>query len=127
MLTNVKEISRENLLDEVAIHLPHGYRFVTMTCLDLGDSFEILYHFDKDYRLSHLRLRLRKDENLPTISGMVPAAVIVENEIKDLFGISVKGLSLDYGGRLLLAEGAPVAPLCKAASAAPDPAPKAGA
>ena len=118
MLKNVKEITRDDLLCEVASKLPLGYRFVTMTCVDLGDAFDILYHFDKNYELLNLRLRLPKGQSLPSISGQVFAALVVENEIKDLFGVAVDGLLIDYGGRFLLAEGAPVAPQLKQPPAA---------
>ncbi len=113
MLQNCKDVTRENLLTEVASRLPLGYRFVTMTCVDLGDAFDVLYHFDKNYELSTLRLRLPKGETLPSVSGLVFAAVLVENEIKDLFGIAVTGLAIDYQGHFILADGAPTAPLLK--------------
>jgi Ni,Fe-hydrogenase III component G len=113
MLTNVKEINRDNLLNEIAAMVPQGYRFVTMTCTDCGDFFDIIYSFDKDYQLHNLRLKLQKGQKLPSISDIIFAAVIIENEIKDLFGLQVKGLALDYEGKLVLADGGPVAPFRK--------------
>lgn len=116
MLTNTTDITTESLLKEVASRMPQGYRFVTITCLDAGDSHEIFYHFDKNYELTNLRLMLPKGQELPSISGIFFAAVIVENEMQDLFGIKVSGLAIDFGGRLVLAEGAPHAPLNKTRS-----------
>jgi ech hydrogenase subunit D len=121
MLKHTIEITKDNLLHEVAARLPQGFRFATITCIDLGDAFDLIYHFDKDYQLFNIRLRLGKDEELPSISGVFMAAVIVENELKDLFGIPVKGLIIDYGGRLLLSEGAPVAPQRKPTPAKAEP------
>jgi hypothetical protein len=46
--------------------------------------------------------------------------VLVENELQDLFGIQVADMVIDYGGRLLLTEDAPKAPLNK--TVAPPPA-----
>jgi NADH:ubiquinone oxidoreductase subunit C len=126
MLQNCKDITRDALLTEVASKLPMGYRFVTMTCVDAGEAFDILYHFDKNYELLNLRLRLPKAQSLPSVSGLVFAAVLVENEIKDLFGINVTGLAIDYQGHFILAEGAPTAPLLKAPPAAPAPTPAQG-
>lgn len=126
MLQNCKDITRETLLTEVASKLPMGYRFVTMTCVDAGEAFDILYHFDKNYELLNLRLRLAKGESLPSVSGLVFAAVLVENEIKDLFGIDVTGLAIDYQGHFILAEGAPKAPLLKNRPAAPAAATEGG-
>jgi membrane-associated HD superfamily phosphohydrolase len=66
-----------------------------------------------DYQLTTLRLSLLKGQKLPSISDIIFAAVIVENEMKDLFGIQIKGLALDYEGRLVLSENAPASPLLK--------------
>jgi Ni,Fe-hydrogenase III component G len=91
-----------------------GYRFVTMTCLDVGTAHEVIYHFDKNYQLKHLRATLPKGQVLPSITGVFFAAVLVENEIKDLFGVEFSGLVIDFKGRFILSDGAPVAPLNKA-------------
>jgi Ni,Fe-hydrogenase III component G len=114
MLTDVKEIEIEHLHKEVWQLKSDGYRFVTMTCTDLGDAHDILYHFDLHYALKHLRLKLPRGVSLPSISSQFFAAVLVENEMKDLFGIEVSGLAVDFKGRFMLSDGAPVAPLNKA-------------
>jgi ech hydrogenase subunit D len=113
MIKNVEIVTVENLNDKVASKLPLGFRFVTMTCTDCIEYFDILYHFDKNYELSNLRLQLKKGDSLPSISPIIFAALIVENEIKDLFGVNVTGLILDYDNRLLLTSCAPERPLCR--------------
>jgi ech hydrogenase subunit D len=110
-LKDVTEVTREHLLSEVAARLPLGYRFVTMTCIDLGDAHELIYHFDKDMALDHLRLRLPKGEAAPSISPVYAAAALAENEIQDFFNLTFSGLILDYEGRFLLSANAPTAPL----------------
>lgn len=113
MLTHEEIVSSELLLEKVASLLPRGYRFVTMTCVDCGDHFDILYHFDLNYELYNLRLKLGKTEALPSITPVCFAALLTENEIQDLYGIKVNALVLDYHGRLYLSEGAPDKPLCR--------------
>lgn len=120
MLSNTKEITPGSLVCEIAAMGPHGYRFVTLTCLDLGDKHEILYHFDKNYELCNLRLELPKGTPLPSISHVYFAAVLVENELKDLFAIDVQGMAIDFQGRLLLAEGQPAGPMNKTVVAVAD-------
>ena len=117
MLDNTINVTLDTLLSEAAIRVGQKCRFVTLTCLDLGGEHEILYHFDRDYQLSNLRLVLPKGEELPSITAVCPAAIIVENELQDLFGVKVKGLPIDYAGRLLLAETAPAAPQNKTSAA----------
>jgi len=111
MLNNVTEITADQIRKEVWALKRDGYRFVTMTCTDEGEAHDVLYHFDKSYELKHLRLKLPRGTALHSISDVFFAAVLVENEMKDLFGVQVEGMAVDYQGRFLLSEGAPVAPL----------------
>lgn len=117
MLDNVTDVTPETLRDSVAARFPQGYRLITLTCVDGGGSVEILYHFDRNYELSHVRLRVAKGTVIPSISGIYACAAIVENELKDLFGLVFEGLALDYEGRFVLAEDAPVAPMARTPAA----------
>ena len=117
MLSRTTEISLDSVLREVSAMLPQGYRFVTMTCVDAGEVFDIYYHFDKDYELTNFLLRAPKGTELPSVSGVFFAAALAENEIRDLFGVTFRGLAVNYGGRFMLAEGAPATPLVKGAIA----------
>ncbi len=108
-----EELTQENLIEKLASLIPRGYRFVTMTVVDSGDGFDVFYHFDEGYRMENYLLKLAYGETLPSISPVCFAAVIVENEIQDLFGITVTGLVIDYKKHLLLADGAPASPFCR--------------
>lgn len=109
----ITNIEFGNLLHEVTHKKKQGYRFVTMTCLNAGDGYDILYHFDRKYQLCTLRLHIAQGRELPSISGIFFASLLIENEIKDMFGIQIEDLAIDYGGRLLLTENAPRTPLNK--------------
>jgi Ni,Fe-hydrogenase III component G len=111
MLQNLDVITAETLLAAVQDLHNKGYRLVTLTCIDATDNYDILYHFDRDYVLYNLRLCMPKGVPVPSISGIYFAAALVENEMKDLFGINFTGLAIDYGGRFLLAEDAPTIPM----------------
>jgi len=113
MMEIQEELTLENQLEKIASLIPRGYRFVTMTVVDRGDGFDIFYHFDLKYRLETYRLKLPYGASLPSISKACFASLIVENEIQDLFGITVTGLDIDYRMHMLLAEDAPVAPFCR--------------
>jgi ech hydrogenase subunit D len=113
MLNQVSEITLDQISTEVWKLKQDGHRFVTMTCCDRGENHDILYHFDKNYELKHLRVALPKGTALPSISALFFAALLVENEMKDLMGVQVSGMAIDFQGRFMLAEGAPVAPLNK--------------
>ena len=102
-----EELTLDNILEKIASMPLRGYRFVTMTTVDCGDTFDIYYHFDRRYKLNNLRLKVAHGAKVPSISGICSAALIVENEIQDLFGITFTGLAIDYQQHFLLADGPP--------------------
>ncbi|HEY3378861.1 MAG TPA: NADH-quinone oxidoreductase subunit C [Armatimonadota bacterium] len=112
MLENVTEITTAQLLGEVQQMSNHGYRFITTSCIDMGNgTFDLLYHFDRDGQLKNFRLTVGHDVEVPSISKLIFSALLVENEIKELFGVNITDIIIDYGGHLLLSEGAPSTPM----------------
>lgn len=109
-LVEAREITIENLLDEVRNYHDSGYRFVTTTCIDMGDRFQIYYHFDKDLKLENLKLVIDKGTKIPSISSIYFCGLLSENEMQDMFGIEFEGLAVDYGGKFLLGEDSPLTP-----------------
>ena len=111
---DVITIGLDQVVGACAQKKAEGYRFVTMTCTALGpDAVDILYHFDKSYRLEHLRLTVPRHTLLPSISDVYFAAFLVENELQDLFGLRFRGLALDYNQTLYLDPEVTTAPFCK--------------
>jgi ech hydrogenase subunit D len=114
MLKELLPVGIDNLLGETAGIKMAGYRFVTMSCTALdADHFDILYHFDRELELKHLRLTTGGDTAVPSISPIYFAAFLVENEIQDLFGIRFKGLAIDYERTLYLDGTTRITPFCK--------------
>jgi ech hydrogenase subunit D len=112
MLDNLEIVTRENLLDRIHRLADDRYRFVTLTCCDNGDgTLDVYYHLDSNLKLLTLKLTVSREEGIPSISRIYFAALLVENEIQELFGLPVSGLLIDYGNRLLLSEGAPETPM----------------
>lgn len=95
-------VTPAQIVAEVTKLKAEGYRLVTMTSVEIdAENMEILYHFDKDLVLKNLRLTIKKGGTMPSISGVLFTAFLVENEIRDQFGITFDGLVLDYQGKLL--------------------------
>jgi Ni,Fe-hydrogenase III component G len=68
-----------------------GCRFSTASAVDLLDAFEILYHFSADREGVFLSLRLslkRERPSIPSISALLPCAIFIEREMRELMGIS---------------------------------------
>ena len=113
-MLEAKTITPEILRNEVQARKDAGQRFVTMSCVELdADTVEIFYHFDKELELEHLKLATPKTITLPSISGIYFAAFLIENEIKDQFGLDFDGLVLDFGGTLYQEKEAGRTPFCR--------------
>jgi ech hydrogenase subunit D len=95
-------ITADKLVAEVTRLKNEGWRLVTFSSVEIdATNMEILYHFDKDLKLTNLRLSLPKGGTVPSISGVLFGAFLIENEIRDQFGVTFEGLVIDYQGRLL--------------------------
>jgi len=96
------DITADKLVAEATRLKAEGWRLVTMSSVEIdAATMEILYHFDRELILTNLRLRLPKGGTVPSISGVLFTAFLVENEVRDQFGVTFEGLVLDYQGRLL--------------------------
>lgn len=94
-------VTPETLLGEVGRAKAEGFRLVTLTGVELdAASMDLLYHFDRDFQLRHLRLTVGRNVPVPSITPIYFAAFLVENEIQDLFGLRFQGLVIDYDGSL---------------------------
>ena len=115
MKEKVISVTPKTVLSQTLDMKKKGYRLVTLTAVELdAETLDILYHFDKDLDLIHLRLTAPKNEAAPSISSVYFAAFLVENEIQDQFGIRFEGLALDYDRTLYLEEEVrDAAPYCR--------------
>jgi len=87
------EIPRESLLKAVGILKAEydGYHLSTITVLDSGDRFELLYHMPIGPRLLSLRVFLpRSDPTVDSLTGLIPGAILYERELNDIMGIQVR-------------------------------------
>lgn len=114
MIANVKEITKDKLLGFAQKMLYQGYRLITATCVTNQDgSAEILYHFDQDLEMRHVRVKVAPGEEVPSISGIYFGAFLVENEMKELFGLNITDIVIDYAGHMLLSDEELVAPMSR--------------
>lgn len=105
MIENIEEITIDELLGFTQKMLYHGHRFITATCVTKEDgSAEILYHFDKDLQMRHARVNVKPGEEVPSISNIYFCAFLVENEMKELFGLNITDIAIDYAGHMLLSD-----------------------
>ncbi len=95
----IKTILPNELLGECLVLKNEGYRLVAITCT-YKNGAELSYSFDKDYDLLSLRLNIEDDVEIDSISCIYPISFLYENEIKELFGVKIRNISLDFDDKL---------------------------
>lgn len=96
----ITPIERDELVGIAAELFAEGYRFVQVSCVTMESSYELTYSFDKAYRLKNLRVIAAPENEIPSISVIFPNAFLYENEIHDLFGLTIRNMAVDYRGTL---------------------------
>ena len=87
------EVPRESLLEVAKILKDEhdGYHISTITVLDSGDNYEIIYHIPAGGKLVNLRVFVPKnDPSVETLTEILPGAILYERELHDIMGINVK-------------------------------------
>ncbi len=78
----------KTLRDELGISY-----LATISGLDSGENFEVLYHFAKPMTQLNVRTFVPKaSPHLPSICGLIPGAILYERELQDMFGLVVDEL-----------------------------------
>ncbi|MDF2566754.1 MAG: echD [Oscillospiraceae bacterium] len=95
---SITTISNENLISEVIKLKDEGYRLVQICATTVNSEYEITYSFALDYEFLCIRLMIPEEAEIMSISQVFAPAFLYENEMKDLFGIKINALSLDYQG-----------------------------
>ena len=117
-------VEKADLIPAVQKMLAEKARFGTATCVDCGDHFEVIYHFelkDSVEFAKHIRISIDKKDTLPSISNIYLCAVLIENEIQDHFNIQISGPVIDFGRRFLRAKESPEFSLLRPTPYAPAP------
>lgn len=101
-IIKVKEIVPQRVIFEIPpeklreiakdIFENYGFRISTITTLDQGFYFELLYHFVKSKYILTLKTIISKENaRIKSLTDIIPGANFVEREVRDLFGIEFEG------------------------------------
>jgi Ni,Fe-hydrogenase III component G len=68
-----------------------GFTYLaTISGVDLGENFEILYHFAIPGAQLNVRTQVPKsDPQIESICPVIPGAILYERELQDMFGLKV--------------------------------------
>jgi ech hydrogenase subunit D len=91
----------EGLVNRVAALRKEEYRLVQIGATRLPETVELTYSFDRERRLTNLRLQVPAMEaRVPSITSVYWGAFLYENELHDLFNVQVDGMAVDFHGHL---------------------------
>ena len=93
----IRDIEKMDLLNKALDMKNSGYRLAQICAVKL-DKFMLLYSFVKDGKLVTLRCYSGLDENVESLSWLYSYAFLYENEMKDLFGIKMVNMRIDFQG-----------------------------
>ena len=97
----VEEIGLTELQSKVAEKKTRNCRLAQICAATIEGGFELDYSFaDPENNLETLRLNIGEDDEVLSISGVFAPAFLYENEMKELFGINISNISLDYQNKL---------------------------
>lgn len=76
-----------------------GYR-LTQICATAFEGYnEVIYSVSKDYTFENYKIIVPLETELTTISDFYPSAMLYENEMKELFGVKINSINLDYDNK----------------------------
>lgn len=76
-----------------------GWRYIQTLAVNTEQGIDLLYSFMKDGVLENVTIKaVGKDDVVPSITESYLAAFVFENEIHDLFGVSVSNIAIDFKG-----------------------------
>ncbi|MDR3072577.1 MAG: NADH-quinone oxidoreductase subunit C [Clostridiales Family XIII bacterium] len=74
-----------------------GWRLCQMHAA-YSDRLFLIYSFVRDQEMENLRIYPEEGVPVESITGIYPYAFLYENEIKELFGVQIANISLDFQG-----------------------------
>lgn len=96
----IREISHHELVQNCLKLKSQNVRLVQICATRTEGGFALSYSFADGYHLLTLRAHIEEEDELSSISTVFPPAFLYENEMKDLFGIKIRLITLDYDGNL---------------------------
>lgn len=92
----ITEVTKDELYNIMEQKYNDGYRLAQILSVAYEGYNEVTYSVAKEYEMENYKINLPIDEEIKSFSDIFPAATLYENEIKELWGVKVVGMALDY-------------------------------
>ena len=78
-----------------------GYRFIQSHAVYNEPDVDLYYSFMKDGKITNWRIEgVTKEDSVPSITDIFLAAFVFENEARELFGVDMRDIAIDFQGAL---------------------------
>lgn len=92
----ITEVTKDELYKIMEQKYNDGYRLAQILSVAYEGYNEVTYSVAKEYEMENYKINLPIYEEIKSFSDIFPAATLYENEIKELWGVKVVGMALDY-------------------------------
>lgn len=75
-------------------------RLVQICAVNTDSGYDLLYSFADGYHFVTYKVAVDRDEEVPSISDIYPSSSLFENEMRELFGVNVMYMKLNYNNKL---------------------------
>ena len=89
-------VTKDELYDIMQKKYEDGYRLSQICSTAFEGYNEVTYSVNLGYTMENYKIKLPVDEEVKSFSDIFPAAALYENEIKELWGVQVVGMAMDY-------------------------------
>lgn len=80
-----------------------GCRLIQICASKKDEEYlELDYSFDNDYKFIDIKIVVKRDAEIASISSVFKPAFLYENEIESLFGIKVRHMAVDFKGNFYI-------------------------
>lgn len=91
----------EQLHREAAIKKAEGWRFIQTHAVNGENGIDLYYSFMKDGHIANYRVSgVGKGDPVPSITDLFLAAFVFENEARELFGVDMRDIAIDFDGAM---------------------------
>ncbi len=99
-IQTLEEITVGDLIPKVHALKAEGWRIIQVLAVSGPEANELTYSFGLGMQFKLLRFRVGSEQTVPSITPVYVAAYLYENEIRDLFGVKIERIAVDWLGKV---------------------------
>ena len=93
-------LALENIHETAERMKLEGARFIQTHAVNTDDGIDLYYSYMKDGSIVNFRVQGVHDEPVPSITDVFLAAFVFENEARELFGVDMRDIAIDFQGTM---------------------------